>query len=78
MQRMAGIDAAYLYMETPSMHLHVVGVLVLDPGGAPDGFPLEKLCEVLDKRIHLAGNCRFGEYARRFLERRGGDKGTRL
>ena len=53
MQRMAGIDAAFLYMETPSMHLHVVGVLVLDPGGAPDGFPLEKLCDVLDERIHL-------------------------
>jgi hypothetical protein len=50
---MAGIDAAFLYMETPSMHLHVVGVLVLDPGGAPEGFPLEKLSEVLGERIHL-------------------------
>ena len=53
MQRMAGIDAAFLYMETPSMHLHVVGVLVLDPGGAPDGFTLEKLSAVLGERIHL-------------------------
>ena len=53
MQRMAGIDAAFLYMETPSMHLHVVGVLVLDPTGAPDGFSLEKLTRVLDERIHL-------------------------
>ena len=35
------------------MHLHVVGVLVLDPGGAPDGFTLEKLTRVLDERIHL-------------------------
>ena len=52
-QRMAGIDAAFLYMETPSMHLHVVGVLVLDPGGAPDGFTLEKLTRVLSERIHL-------------------------
>jgi WS/DGAT/MGAT family acyltransferase len=50
---MAGIDAAFLYLETPSMHLHVVGVLVLDPGDAPDGFPLATLTRVLDQRIHL-------------------------
>ena len=53
MQRMAGMDAAFLYMETPSMHLHVVGVLVLDPGGVPDGFSLDKLTRVLAERIHL-------------------------
>jgi len=50
---MVGMDAAFLYMETPSMHLHVVGVLVLDPGGAPDGFTLDKLTRVLSERIHL-------------------------
>ncbi len=50
---MAGMDAAFLYMETPSMHLHVVGVLVLDPGDAPDGFTLGKLTRVLSERIHL-------------------------
>jgi len=47
------MDAAFLYMETPSMHLHVVGVLVLDPTGAPDGFTLDKLTRVLSERIHL-------------------------
>jgi diacylglycerol O-acyltransferase / wax synthase len=52
-QRMAGMDAAFLYLETPSMHLHVVGVLVLDPGAAPGGFTLEKLTRVLSERIHL-------------------------
>jgi diacylglycerol O-acyltransferase len=52
-QRMAGMDAAFLYMETPSMHMHVVGVLVLDPGAGPDGFSLEKLTRVLSERIHL-------------------------
>jgi len=52
-QRMAGMDAAFLYMETPSMHMHVVGVLVLDPGDAPGGFTLEKLTRVLAERIHL-------------------------
>jgi WS/DGAT/MGAT family acyltransferase len=50
---MAGMDAAFLYMETPSMHLHVVGVLVLDPGDSPGGFTLAKLTRVLSERIHL-------------------------
>jgi len=50
---MAGMDAAFLYLETPSMHLHVVGVLVLDPGAAPGGFTLETLIRVLSERIHL-------------------------
>ena len=53
MRRMAGMDAAFLYMETPSMHMHVVGVLVLDPGDAPGGFTLERLTQVLAERIHL-------------------------
>ena len=53
MRRMAGMDAAFLYMETPSMHMHVVGVLVLDPGDAPGGFTLERLTRVLAERIHL-------------------------
>ena len=50
---MAGMDAAFLYLETPTMHLHVVGVLVLDPGDTPDGFTLERLTRVLSERIHL-------------------------
>jgi diacylglycerol O-acyltransferase / wax synthase len=52
-RRMAGMDAAFLYLETPSMHLHVVGVLVLDPAGAPEAFTLERLTRVLVERIHL-------------------------
>ena len=31
MARLAGIDAAFLYLETPSAHMHVTGVVVLDP-----------------------------------------------
>jgi diacylglycerol O-acyltransferase len=52
-QRMAGMDAAFLYMETPAMHMHVVGVLVLDPGAGGDGFTLDTLTRVLSERIHL-------------------------
>ena len=31
MKRLSGLDASFLYMETPSAHSHVVGTLVLDP-----------------------------------------------
>jgi diacylglycerol O-acyltransferase / wax synthase len=53
MQRMAGMDAAFLYLETPTMHMHVVGVLVLDPTGLSSRFGIEKLMQVMADRIHL-------------------------
>jgi WS/DGAT/MGAT family acyltransferase len=31
MERLAGIDAAFLYLETPSAHMHVVVTFILDP-----------------------------------------------
>jgi diacylglycerol O-acyltransferase len=34
-QRLTGLDAAFLYMETPTSHMHVMAVLVLDPGAGP-------------------------------------------
>ena len=58
MQRMAGMDAAFLYLETPSMHMHVIGVMVLDPGDAPGGFTLDRLTRLLTERIHLIPSLR--------------------
>src|SRR6185295_3445158 len=52
MQRLKGMDASFLYMETPSTHFHVVGTLIVDPTGVPD-FSVEKLKRVLMDRIHL-------------------------
>jgi len=53
MQRMTGMDAAFLYAETPTMHLQSLGVIVLDPpaGGKPLG--LRELTAVLTARMHL-------------------------
>lgn len=53
MQRMAGIDAAFLYIETPTMHMHVVGVLILDPAGRPGGFGIDDVSRAMAERIHL-------------------------
>jgi diacylglycerol O-acyltransferase len=33
MERMRGVDAGYLYMETPTMHMHTVKVAILDRQG---------------------------------------------
>ena len=48
-----GMDAAFLDMETSTMHLHVVGVLVLDPGEIPVDELTERLRSVFVNRLHL-------------------------
>lgn len=53
MKRLSGMDASFLYMETPSMHSHVVGTLILDPSTAPTDFTFERITQLLRERIHL-------------------------
>ena len=53
MERVTGMDAAFLDMETSTMHLHVVGVLVLDPGEIPADELAERLRTVFAERLHL-------------------------
>jgi WS/DGAT/MGAT family acyltransferase len=54
MERLSGIDAAFLYFETPAMHMHVTGVLVLDPSTMTgDGPPFEAIRHMLESRMHL-------------------------
>lgn len=53
MQELSGVDAAFLYVETPAMHMHVLGVLLLDPSSAPQGFGYEKVRELLASRLVL-------------------------
>jgi diacylglycerol O-acyltransferase / wax synthase len=50
---MNNTDAAFFYFETPTMHMHVVGVLVLDGAGVPGGFGTAQVRAALDERIHL-------------------------
>lgn len=35
MQRLSSLDASFLYLETPTVHMHVGLVLILDPGASP-------------------------------------------
>jgi WS/DGAT/MGAT family acyltransferase len=54
MQRLTGLDATFLYMETPSAYMHVAGLMILDPSTMPGGFSYEKMRDFYADRMHLA------------------------
>ncbi len=51
MERLSGLDASFLYLETSSQLLHVCGVIVLDPETIPGGYSFEKFRDELERRI---------------------------
>jgi WS/DGAT/MGAT family acyltransferase len=53
MERLGGLDAAFLYFETPSMHMHVCGLLILDPSTMPGGYRFERFRQMLEERHPL-------------------------
>lgn len=50
---MSGLDASFLYFETPTMHMHVIGTFVLDPSSSPDPWSSMRVVELLRARLHL-------------------------
>jgi diacylglycerol O-acyltransferase len=54
MQRLTGLDASFLYLETPSSHMHVAGLMILDPSSVEGGVTLEDVKAVYGARLHLA------------------------
>jgi len=53
MQRLSGMDASFLYMETPTHHMHVVGTLILDPAGMSEPYGADHIRHLIATRIHL-------------------------
>ena len=53
MQRLTGLDAAFLALETPSAHMHVLGVAIVDPSTAPPGPFHARVRALLEARLHL-------------------------
>lgn len=47
MRKLSGIDADMLYGETPNWHLHVGGLVILDPSTASAGFGLDELTRLV-------------------------------
>jgi WS/DGAT/MGAT family acyltransferase len=54
MKRLTGLDASFLYMETPTTFMHVSSLMVLDPSTAPDGFGFEQLRDLYEQRLDQA------------------------
>jgi WS/DGAT/MGAT family acyltransferase len=51
LQRLSGLDASFLYLETPSQPLHVCSILELDASTIPGGYTFERLRAELALRV---------------------------
>jgi diacylglycerol O-acyltransferase / wax synthase len=51
MQRLSGLDASFLYLETQSQPLHVCSILELDTSTMPGGYTFDRLRDELAVRI---------------------------
>ncbi len=51
MDRLSGLDASFLYLETPAQLLHVCGLIVLDPSTMPEPYSFASLRDGIDARV---------------------------
>ncbi len=52
-KRLTGLDASFLYLETPTSHMHVAGTNIYDPSGMTDRWDAERIKYEIDRRLHL-------------------------
>ena len=55
MEQLGGLDAMFLSCETPTMHMHVCGLLILDIATMGPGDPFDRIAAMLEAT--LARNC---------------------
>ncbi len=63
MQQLSSFDAAFLYLESPTSHMHVGSLAIYDPATSPDGWSFEKVRRVYADRIHIVP-----QFRRRLVE----------
>ncbi len=51
MDRLSGLDASFLYLETPEQLMHVCAALILDPATMPGGYSFERMRDTIAERI---------------------------
>jgi diacylglycerol O-acyltransferase len=51
MERLSGLDASFLYLESSAQLMHVCGVLLLDPATVPGGYSFERMRSDLEARM---------------------------
>ncbi|MGO8873150.1 MAG: WS/DGAT/MGAT family O-acyltransferase [Acidimicrobiales bacterium] len=54
MEQLSGLDASFLYLETPTLHMHVALTLVFDPSTVPGGYSFERMKASIATRIPCA------------------------
>ncbi|WP_183099735.1 WS/DGAT/MGAT family O-acyltransferase [Nocardioides pelophilus] len=52
MDRLSGLDASFLYLETPAQLMHVCGVIVLDQTTMPEPYSFAALMAKIDENVH--------------------------
>jgi diacylglycerol O-acyltransferase len=53
MKRLSGLDASFLYFETPEQLLHVCGLVLLDPETIPGGYSFASMKEEMAQRVSV-------------------------
>ena len=53
MRRLSGLDPMFFYLETPTAHMQVAYVCILDPSTAPEGYSFAGVRAHLEQRLHL-------------------------
>ncbi len=54
-ERLTALDASFLYLERPAMHMHVAALSVFDPSSRPDGrLRYDDVAGLIVSRLHLA------------------------
>jgi diacylglycerol O-acyltransferase len=53
MKRLSGLDASFLYLETPQQLLHVCGLVLLDPETIPGGYSFPAMKAALEERVSV-------------------------
>ena len=55
MQQLSGVDASFLYFETPDSPHHIASLAIYDPGTAPGGdVRFDQILANVERRLHLA------------------------
>jgi diacylglycerol O-acyltransferase / wax synthase len=52
-ERLTGLDAGFLYMETPTLHMHTLKISIVDASDVEGGYTFHRFRQVLEERLHL-------------------------
>lgn len=58
MERLSGLDASFLYLESSAQLMHVCGIILLDPSTIPGGYSFADMKAVLEARVQTIPNFR--------------------